>query len=115
VAQCEAKCYKCVTAVDTIFPKYYVLGLLYSPPGCTSTATQNCTTSSTVDYANGSTMGTKTSIQHSFDKSVDLKVSATFGGGDSKATSFGVSASTGYSKTSPIPIARPSRNQIRVT
>jgi len=99
VAQCEAKCYKCVAAVDTIFPKYYVLGLLYSPPGCTSTATQTCTTPSTVDYGSGSTMGTKTSIQSSKESAVDLKVSATFGGGDSKATSFGVSATTGYSTT----------------
>ena len=100
VSGCEAACKKCVATVDTIFPKFYALGLLYAPPGCTSTAALNCSTPSTADYGSGSTMGTKTSISKSFTTAVDFTVSASFFGKDSKATTFGGSASTGYSNTS---------------
>ena len=99
VSQCLAACKSCVTAVDTIFPKYYVLGLLYAPPGCTSTAALSCTTPSTADYGSGSTMGTKTSVSNANGKSIDLKVSATFGGGDAKATGYSTTSTDSNSTT----------------
>ena len=77
-----------------IYPKYYVLGLVYSPPGCTSTSTQSCTTPSTVDYLAGSTMGTKVSMEHAFETSTDFKFDASFNlGDDMKSTVIGASAS----------------------
>ena len=111
VSQCEAACKKCVTTVDTIFPKYYVLSLLYAPPGCTSTAALNCNTPSTADYSNGSTMGTKTSVSKSFASSIDFTVSASFLGGDAKATGFGEVPPPVIQILPPIRIARRSQNQ----
>src|ERR1700733_5759513 len=100
LAQCQLKCYKCQAAVEAVSPKYFVLGLVYSPPGCTSTAAQSCTTPSTVDYLAGSTMGTKVSMEHAFESSVDFKFDASFNlGNDAKATQIGARASGGYSDT----------------
>ena len=100
VAACTTKCYKCQAVTGSIYPKYYVLGLVYSPPGCSSTTAQACTTQSSVDYLAGSTMGTKNSIQHDSDQNYNLKVDLTLGGGDDKATKGGIGGNTGWEKTS---------------
>ena len=63
VGQCLPKCYKCNPLVGTVFPKFYVLGLVYAPPGCTGRASQACATQSSVDYQAGSSMGTKVSTE----------------------------------------------------
>src|SRR5579872_3002292 len=97
MGSCVAKCESCAPVTGTLFPKYYVGGLIYAPPGCTNTATQKCATQGTVDYQSGSSLGTNVSTQNSFQSSVDVKVN--FGIGDPKATQFGGSASTGFSST----------------
>ncbi len=58
-----------------LYPKYYVLALVYAPPGCTDTATLKCSSNtSAVDYQNGSSMGTKLSLDHSFKNDLSVKV-----------------------------------------
>jgi hypothetical protein len=98
---CGTQASKCLAtkAVGTLFPKYYILGLVYAPPGCSKTATLGCSSQSTVDYLDSSTMGTKMSIQSSFQTSINLSVSASTGGtgGDPK---FSATASTGWTNKS---------------
>jgi len=67
LSQCEAKCRADNTPPPvTLHPKYMVLGIVYAPPGCTSTAAMACNGSSFVDYAGGSSLGTKVAIKDSF-------------------------------------------------
>jgi len=98
---CIARCNKiptCKNATGALFPKYYILGLVYAPPGCTSTATQKCSAQSSVDYQAGSSMGTKVSTDHSFATNVNVTVDTSFGIDD--VVKIGGSASGGYSNTS---------------
>lgn len=88
----------CPSATGALFPKYYILGLVYAPPGCTSSSSLKCSTQSSVDYQAGSSMGTKVSTENSFSASVDAKVDASFSvAGTAK---FGASVSGGYSNAS---------------
>lgn len=98
VGACVGRCSKCEGVTGTLFPKFYVLGLVYAPPGCTSTSTAKCGSQSSVDYQSASSMGTKVSTESSFSSSVDLSVDVGFG--DKDATQLSGSASTGYSTTS---------------
>jgi len=80
-AKCHEACMKaacpepCVTkkALGVIFPKYYVLGLVYAPPGCSSMSNWKCAPSS-VDYFANNSSGTRVSVQSSFATNADVKV-----------------------------------------
>jgi hypothetical protein len=69
------------------FPRYKVLTILYAPPGTTSASGKS---SSSVAYGAGSTTGTTSSIDKSFQSSYDFSVTA--GVGSSKPGSDGGSA-----------------------
>lgn len=64
----------CFGTPGFLFPTYYVMSLIYAPPGCTTSPTLNykCNPPSNVQYADGSTTGTTTSTQSSFSKGVSL-------------------------------------------
>jgi hypothetical protein len=78
---------KCGTQV--IFPKFYVLSLVYAPPGCTG-----CAHGGDVEYEGDSSAGTKHSTDHSFKAASQLD--ATLG---SDAAFFSASASAGFTRT----------------
>jgi hypothetical protein len=103
VRACLAQCSKhhpptCKNATGALFPKYYILDLIYAPPGCTNTATLKCAAESSVDYQAGSAMGTKVSTDSSFASNINLTVDTSFGVGD--IIKLGASASGGYANTS---------------
>lgn len=62
------------------YPKYYILTLLYAPPGCTSTPTVKCQSSpgliSLADYSTGSSTGTATSTTSSFKQGVSISANS---------------------------------------
>jgi hypothetical protein len=78
-------------------PMYYILALVYAPPGCTSTPSLKCGTQSMVDYQQGSSNGTKTSIQSSFSSSSQITANV---GLDNIKGLNPFSASYGFSDTS---------------
>ena len=103
MANCTAKCATppppptppaCFSASGGIFPKYYVVGLVYAPPGCTTTATEKCPGVSSVDYQAGSTMGTKVSAQN------DFSLNLTTNTGFSVLGILNFGASAGFTTTS---------------
>ncbi len=98
IQTCSTQGSKCIATKGsgTLFPKYYILGLVYAPPGCTKTATASCSSQSSVDYQNGSSMGTQVQTQSSFAK--DLTVTASLSIGATQK--FGASASAGWTTTS---------------
>ena len=96
---CQVQLPSCPSPTGALFPKYYVLGLVYSPPGCTSTSSLKCTSAaSSVDYQSGSSMGTKVATSSSFSEGVSVAVDASFG--VDNVGKFGASVSGGYSNTS---------------
>jgi hypothetical protein len=101
--RCMSKCVpackaRCPTRTGALFPKYYVLGLVYSPPGCTSTANLRCSTQSSVDYAARSSMGTKVSTERSFAANVNASVDTSFT--VASVIKIGGGISGGYGSTS---------------
>jgi hypothetical protein len=67
----------CPPVVAAIAPKYYVLGIIYSPPGCstvnlTGGGTLRCSETSSVVYQNGSSLGSKVSVDHFFSNGVSV-------------------------------------------
>lgn len=81
------------TIQGKVLPKYYVLAVVYAPPG-----TKGGGSSSSVNYGSGSTAGTTVSSSHSFKQKYQLSVTATFG--DPKADSLAIGASFAYSRNS---------------
>jgi len=71
VAQCVKEC-EAQTPPVVLNPKFLVLGLLYAPPGCTSSANFQCVGSSIADYAEGSSLGTKVSVKDSFKEGIKI-------------------------------------------
>jgi hypothetical protein len=69
----------CYGTPGFVFPTYYVMSLIYAPPGCTTSPTLNykCNPPSNVQYSDGSTTGTTTSTQSSFSKGVSLTATET--------------------------------------
>ncbi len=59
----------------TIIPKYLIAGVVYAPPGCTSTATTKCGVSSSVAYQGESSLGTKISVSKSVKQGVTARAS----------------------------------------
>lgn len=72
------------TSAGTLLPSYVVVGLVYSPPGCTGCASN----SSAVDYTNSDTVGTTISTENSFNQDYSLSVgtSGILGGGSVEIT-----------------------------
>ncbi|MGH9889500.1 MAG: hypothetical protein ACREBE_28465, partial [bacterium] len=54
-------------------PRYFVLGVIYSPPGTSGSGTK-----SSVTYSSGSTFGTSTKTDHSFKSNVSVEAEASF-------------------------------------
>jgi hypothetical protein len=99
-----AQCIKaCRTRCDAnlqqaaILPKYIVLMVLYSPPGCSNTATYHCAATGSVDYSVESSAGTKTSISDSFKVGSEVTVDAGFSFGG--VTPISVTGTGGISTT----------------
>jgi hypothetical protein len=68
----------CPDQTAFVAPKYYVLSLIYSPPGCTSTSNYKCPGVGKVDYGQGATLSTKTIKTNSFDQNITLSVDMSF-------------------------------------
>src|ERR1700727_2665594 len=58
---CRKKCLLppliCPSQSGAALPKYYVIGLIYSPPGCSSSSTLKCSDVSSVSYQDSSSQG----------------------------------------------------------
>ncbi|MFI5117136.1 MAG: hypothetical protein ACHP8B_10615 [Terriglobales bacterium] len=69
----------CFGTPGFVFPTYYVMSLIYAPPGCTQSQSLNypCSPASSVQYSDGSTIGTTTSTEKSFSKGVTLTATET--------------------------------------
>jgi hypothetical protein len=89
----------CFGLPTAVHPNYYILGVVYAPPGCTSSGSFKCSAGSSVAYSSSSTTGTTSTIQSSFKAGVDVKVS-TGTGAVSDVIPFSASLSEGYSVTS---------------
>jgi hypothetical protein len=76
-----------------VAPKYYILSVIYAPPG-----TQNGSSSSSVTYGSGSTAGTTVGSSKSFKQSYALTATATFG--DPKVESLQIGLSFAYGRNS---------------
>lgn len=83
----------CFGPVGYAFPSYYILTLIYTPPGCTPSSSPTgykCGSGSSVSYGSGSSAGSTVSIENSTGASTSL--TATLDGA--------LSVSGGYSETS---------------
>jgi hypothetical protein len=79
VAQCKQKCASSPPSPPVVLHlKFMVLGIIYAPPGCTSTASTACGDKGSVDYAGGSSLGSKVSVKDSF--KLEAKESLDLGG-----------------------------------
>jgi hypothetical protein len=84
------------TVSGTLRPKYYILAVIYAPPG-----TQGGKSSSSVSYGNGSTTGTTVSASSSFKQNYSVSVSAEagfLGNGGEVGASFGYGRNTSNSQ-----------------
>jgi hypothetical protein len=97
VGRMRQACINQPISAGTITPKYLVTGLLYSPPGCTSSSTLKCGVQSSVDYASGSSLGTKLSISSSVKSGNTVKID--FGISIPGIGTFGNSEQDEYSVT----------------
>src|SRR5258706_1434070 len=73
--KCRAQCTK-PPPVKVIHPRYFIMAIVYAPPGCTSTATAKCEATSLVDYAQTSSNGTKLSTKSAFKVGMSVSVNA---------------------------------------
>src|ERR1700722_860525 len=58
IAACQSKCTRCYVHTGAVLPKYYILALVYAPPGCSGSAGQGCQNSGSVTYTTGSSATT---------------------------------------------------------
>ena len=92
----------CFGLPKVVHPKYYILGVVYAPPGCTPSGSFKCPTgaaASSVVYSEGKTTGTTSTIQNTFDASVSLTVKV----GEPPVlgvSPFSLTTTLGYSMTS---------------
>lgn len=72
------------TAAGTLFPTYVVVGLVYSPPGCTGCQSN----ASVVEYTEANTVGTTLPTENSFNQDYSLTVGVTgiLGGGSAEVS-----------------------------
>jgi hypothetical protein len=84
------------TAAGSILPKYVVIGVIYSPPGCTGCPSE----ASVVDYTNANTIGTTLSTENSFNQDYTLSLAATiFGNGREISGDYSTTETTNASQT----------------
>ena len=104
----------CFNLSGSIFPSYYIITLIYTPPGCTpstSSTGYTCGSGSSVSYASGSSAGSTVSIDKSFGISTSLtaKLNSTFSVSGSYAqtstsgSSVTISKDSNYTVTWPNP------------
>ena len=102
-AECSRKCREQCTKpppVKVIHPRYFIMAIVYAPPGCTSTATAKCAATSLVDYAQTSSNGTKLSTKSAFKIGMSVSVNAKLPVGPFDAsTGFTVSQTDSSSRT----------------
>ncbi|HEX5758463.1 MAG TPA: hypothetical protein VF121_04675 [Thermoanaerobaculia bacterium] len=97
--KCRAQCTK-PPPVKVIRPRYFIMAIVYAPPGCTSTATLKCAATSLVDYAQTSSNGTKLSTKSAFKIGMSVSVNAKLPVGPLDAsTGFTVSQTDSTSRT----------------
>ncbi len=81
---------KCVAStVGSIAPKFFVLSVVYAPPGTAGTASK-----SSVAYTTGSAAGTETKVSHAFKAGVTEQAEASIAGFATLDVSSGYSLST---------------------
>ena len=98
--QCFRECHNnCEARIrrQVVRPKYFILELIYAPPGCTSSTVFRCPGQSSLTYANGSSTGSTTSVTSSFQSGTSLTIDHSF-------SIFGInlfetSATSGFSST----------------
>jgi hypothetical protein len=97
------------TETGTVAPKFYILSVIYSPPG-----TQNGSSSSSVAYGSGSTAGTTTASSKSFKQ--NYKVTATASGGVLSSVEIGANFAYGRNATdnSSLDIKKSANTEITV-
>src|SRR5579862_4788975 len=90
----------CFNLSGSVFPSYYILSLIYTPPGCTpstSSAGYDCGGGSSVTYGSGSSAGSTVSIEHSTGTSTSL--TAKFDGALSLSGSYSETSTHGSEVT----------------
>jgi hypothetical protein len=105
IGRCDGVDVDCVcpnTATGFIYPKYYVVGLVYAPPGCTSSSASSCSTQSSVDYQAGSSLGTTISTTNSFATDVSNSVNIDIAGLEKFGASFGFTNTSNDAHTQTI-------------
>jgi hypothetical protein len=86
---------KCEVPSGSLNPAYYVLGVVYAPPGFGGNQQQ----ASTVAYADGSTMSHDTKVTNSFKQGVSVTASAEIPGLADSEVPLSGSATAGYTVT----------------
>jgi hypothetical protein len=86
---------KCVVPSGSLNPQYYVLGVVYAPPGFDG----NRQLASSVTYANGSSMSHDTKVSNSFKQGVSVTASAEIPALAATVLPLSGSATAGYSVT----------------
>jgi hypothetical protein len=99
IRNCRKECTK-VPPVTVLRPRYLVMSILYAPPGCTSTETARCAATSSVEYGQSSSNGTKVSTSSAFKIGMSVTYDAKLPIGPFEAsTGFEVSQSDSTSTT----------------
>ena len=80
-----------VRPVGLVYPKYYILSLIYAPPGCTG-----CSGDGKVEYEGDSSTGTKISTEKSFKNALEASVGYD---GDFGVVSYSAGVNGGFSLT----------------
>jgi hypothetical protein len=99
IRNCRTECTK-APPVTFLRPRYLVMSILYAPPGCTSTDTARCAATSSVEYAQSSSNGTKMSTTSAWKTGMSVTVNAKLPAGPFEASAgFTVSQSDSTSRT----------------
>jgi hypothetical protein len=80
-----------------LHPKYYLLTIIYAPPGCTSSANAPCIDRGSVLYSTESTTGSTTSVSSSFTSGSNLSVERNLS--IAGISLFDTTSSTGFATT----------------
>lgn len=106
INSCRARCQQQLRTTP-IHPKYYVLSIIYAPPGCTSTAGGfQCPARGSVTYTAGTTTGTTSSVSNSFTSGTSVST-------DRSLSFFGVNID--FTDTSSIATSTEQRDSLTVS
>ncbi|HXM46368.1 MAG TPA: hypothetical protein VN956_00780 [Pyrinomonadaceae bacterium] len=106
--------HSCFNLSGSVFPNYYIITLIYTPPGCTpstSSTGYTCGSGSSVSYASGSSAGSTVSIEKSTGISTSLtatldsalSVSGSYAETSTSGSSVTISKDSNYTVTWPNP------------